>query len=149
MLILVNIIPIGLGAYLFIQHSRGEVTFSELPAGFTGNLIAAGGSLLLLLLVASTSLPVAHDAVKSLSRRMGQSLAVVKGDVPGSRILSVCALPPLFLSRLVMAVLRTVLIVLALALIAAVFLFLARLRWPDLLEEPLARALETLRSLVR
>jgi hypothetical protein len=149
MLLLINIIPIGLGIYLFVLHTRGELVLQELPSGFVGNLVVVGACILLLIVVASFSLPVAHDTVKSLRRKAQSCLAIVRGEQTGSRIGNLLLLLPLGLARLTAWLVRAFLMVLSLALIAGLFLFLARLRWPDLAQEEINRSLDYLQSLVK
>lgn len=146
LLLLVNIVPIGVGAYLFVQHRRGEITLNELPAGFGGNLLGAGACLALLAGVATFSLPVAHDLVKSFARKQRQAAAILRGAEQGSRVLSLLVWPFHLLFRTLAALLRSILILVSLLLIALLLLFLARLRWPDLGQDWIDRAFEFARS---
>lgn len=146
LLLLVNIVPIGVGVYLFIQHSRGELTLNELPEGFGGNLLGAGVCMVLLVGAATFSLPVAHDLAKNFARKQRRAAAVLRGAEPGSRVLSLLAWPFHLLFRAFAALLRSVLILISLLLIALLLLFLARLRWPDLGQDWIDQAFDFARQ---
>jgi hypothetical protein len=137
LLLLVNIVPLGVLGYLAVQYARGEIQIEEdqIPEGLTQTLIWVGVAILALFLIASISLPAAHNGVKSLEMACRRGKAVLAGREPGSRILALLALPfqGLFLS--IAWVIRLVLILLSFALIVVVGLFLARLKWPDLGQE--------------
>ncbi len=139
--LLLNLIPIGVSAYLLIRYWRGEIAFTGLPPGFTTNAAVAFGALVLLVLVASLSLPAAHGAVKGIEATWRGALLVLGGKAPGNRFLALLALPPLAVAWMLAWPVRAVLILASFALIAVVVVFVIRLAKPEFLQEWVDRAL--------
>lgn len=144
MLLLVNIVPVIVLAVLAVQYMNGEIEIKEdqIPEGTTQTLIWVGGILVALFLVASLSLPAAHDGVKAVQAQLKKSGAVMRGEAEGSKFLVILGWPFLALLQLLGAMARFILIVLSFALIALLVIFLARLKWPGLCQEQIGQALE-------
>ena len=130
-LFLVNIVPIGVAIVLWVKYQKGEITFEQVPEGWTRNLIVVGVAFLALILVASVSLPMAHEGLKGLRGRIARRRAILAGSQEGSRGASLLSLPVLYLFAFLVGLFRTVLILGSLALIAVVVVFIARLKWPE------------------
>lgn len=139
--LLLNIIPLGAGAVLFVLWQRGEIVIEQPPPGFGLNLAVAGGAIALLFLSASGMLPVAHGAVKGARAGRRESVAVLKGQGEGSKFLALLAWPAHALVTLIAWPIRFLLIVLSFALIGVVVVFLIRCAQPEFLEEPIQRVL--------
>ena len=144
MLLIVNVVPLTVLAVLLIQWLRGDVVFSdeEIPAGTGETLAWVGGLLVALILVASLSLPTAHEGVKGISARLRRCGRIMAGDEDGSKVLVVLLWPLWFVLWNLCAAVRFVLILLSLVLIGLLLLFTARLHWTDLLQSQLDAVLE-------
>lgn len=144
MLLIVNVVPLTVVAVLLIQWFRGDVEFSkdQVPAGTGETLAWVGGLLVALILVASLSLPTAHEGVKGTAARLRRCGRIMGGEEEGSKVLVVLLWPAWLVLRVVCAVARFVLILLSLVLIGLLLLFTARLHWTDLLQTQIDAVLE-------
>lgn len=137
LLVLVNVVPLVIVAALGVMYARGELEIQEdqIPEGMGQTLAWVGGIFVGLLLVASVSLPAAHDAVKAIQGQLRRGGRVMRREEEGGRALVVLAWPFLVLLLPICWAARFALFVLSFVLIALLALFLARLKWPDLASE--------------
>ncbi len=144
LLLLVNIVPLIVLTVLAVMYARGEIEIQEdqIPEGMGQTLAWVGGIFVALLLVASVSLPAAHDGVKAVQGQLRRGGRVMRGEEEGSKAMVVLAWPFLSLLLLLGSVARFALIVLSFALIALLVLFVARLKWPDLGQEQIDLVLQ-------
>jgi len=129
--LLINILPLGGAVWFLWRYLQGDLPDIQLPSGWPFNLSVLGGGLLALVLVASLSLPAAHRAVQGTSRRLGYLKAVLGGRAEGSRLIALLLLPPIWLAWVLVWIVRSLLLLGALALIALSVLFMIRLFNPD------------------
>ncbi|MAG58815.1 MAG: hypothetical protein CMJ83_21205 [Planctomycetes bacterium] len=144
LLVAINIVPLLILATLAVMYARGEIVILEdrIPAGTTETLMWVGGILVVLFLVASWSLPAAHDGVKAIESWMARGRAILAGKEEGSKFLVVVAWPFQLVMWMVGWIGRFALILLSFTLIAVLFVFLARLKWPELGQEQIDWLLE-------
>lgn len=134
LLLLVNIVPLIILTVLGVMYARGEIEIQEdrVPEGMGPTLAWVGGGFVVLFLVASVSLPAAHDGVKVVQGQLQRGGRVMRGEEEGSKVMVVLTWPFLALLLPLAWSARFVLIVLSFALILLIVLFVARLKWPDL-----------------
>ena len=143
-LALVNIVPIAVLVVIAVRWLNGDIELREeqIPEGMTQTLIWVGALLVALILVASVSLPAAHDGVRAVQAQLRRGGRVMRGEEQGSRVCVVLAWPALAALGLAGYLARLVLILVSFVLIGLLILFVARLRWPDLCQEQIEALLE-------
>ncbi|NRA94961.1 MAG: hypothetical protein HRU14_02005 [Planctomycetes bacterium] len=134
LLLLMNIIPLIILAVVGVKYAQGEIEIQEdqIPEGMGQTFAWVGGVFVALLLVASVSLPAAHDGVKAVQGQLSRGRKVLRGEEEGSKVTVVLAWPFLVFLQGLGSIARFALIVLSFALIALLVLFVARLNWPEL-----------------
>ncbi len=143
-LALVNIVPIAALVVIAVRWLNGDIELREeqIPEGMTQTLIWVGALLVALILVASVSLPAAHDGVRAVQAQLRRGGRVMRGEEQGSRVCVVLAWPALAVLGLAGYLARLVLILVSFVLIGLLILFVSRLRWPDLCQEQIEAFLE-------
>jgi len=144
LLLLMNIIPLIVLAVVGVKYAQGEIEIQadQIPEGMGHTLAWVGGVFVALLLVASVSLPAAHDGVKAVQGQLNRGGKVLRGEEEGSKVMVVLTWPFLASLQLLGSIARFALIVLSFALIALLVLFVARLNWPELGQDQIDEVLK-------
>lgn len=133
-LLLLNALPLGVGAVLVVMWMRGEIEEFGLPPGMGETLAVIGIALGGLILVANLLLRFTHAAVTSVARTQRRCQAVRRGELEGNRFGAVLGWTSLVLPRVVLEGLRLLFVGAAFALIGVIVVYTVRLFRPEFLQ---------------